>query len=423
MSFKRKIKKRKREERNLRQQRVKEQDARRVISSAGLDDVFAALPSDLQLILLRMRLPQPELVIAPSAQDFDRIDQVSIAYEFALHTRFPLYDSGELSFADVWRVLASARATVSWLVTNCHRTSFSDKERVRLESFLERVDAFLNRDGNLVQARYVLQFWSALIGLSKLDEVALWYEHLRADPNVTKKPFGIVVHAERPEMREFEIAGSVRTAFRCCLSSFVGALTQVTLSATELGLRQGTPDLPLFIQKHALIQLQERVYFQNPESFFETFESPELTPRADGTWLITYRYGGLKLGYFVCIPLLEAGCAVVRTFLLATMQGTPEADLLRTRLKLRRPDIEYLQLDDVRTFFETDLYRDPEIVAVLEECGLDHLLLLRAEFNEKCKVGFAAMFKKFIGESKFSAASSFRRVDLEDLAARSEGLV
>jgi hypothetical protein len=60
---------------------------------------------------------------------------------------------------------------------------------------------------------------------------------------------------------------------------------------------------------------------------------------------------------------------LIRTFLFLTMQGTSESDLLREKLRLRRSDIEFNQLDDVYTFLFSDLARDPELALALENAG------------------------------------------------------
>jgi hypothetical protein len=72
---------------------------------------------------------------------------------------------------------------------------------------------------------------------------------------------------------------------------------------------------------------------------------------------------------------------VIITFLFLTMTGTPESRLLREKLRLHRPDIEYLSLDRLETFLSPDILRDEELVALLEESGCGSLLnLARSHF-------------------------------------------
>jgi hypothetical protein len=80
------------------------------------------------------------------------------------------------------------------------------------------------------------------------------------------------------------------------------------------------------------------------------------------------------------------------------MQGTPESDLLRKRLRLRREDVEYNQLDDVENLLFSDLVRDPELAAVFGECGLAHLLAERpVEIDVILREGYAASLRKYLG--------------------------
>jgi hypothetical protein len=106
--------------------------------------------------------------------------------------------------------------------------------------------------------------------------------------------------------------------------------------------------------------------------------------------------GGKRVGYLVGSRLADR--VLIKTFLLLTMQGTPESQELYRRLRLRRPDIEYLGPDDIQTLATTDLVRDPEIARIFEECGCRDLLRFVTEDSwGDIRSGYANRFKAFLG--------------------------
>ncbi len=92
---------------------------------------------------------------------------------------------------------------------------------------------------------------------------------------------------------------------------------------------------------------------------------------------------------------------VVRTFLFLTMDGTPEGARLRSQLRLRRDDKEYLELDTFYAFVHSDLKQDPDLVRVLSECGCGQLfeVPMGASVDEEMK-GYAAEVRKFLRMEK-----------------------
>jgi hypothetical protein len=104
------------------------------------------------------------------------------------------------------------------------------------------------------------------------------------------------------------------------------------------------------------------------------------------------------MGYFSCLRLGET--VLIRTFLFLTMQGTPEARLLRKRLRLSRSDIEYNELDDFKTFLLSDIKLDPVLVQLFEECGCGHLFDFRnPELREEIvRKGIAESLRRFLGK-------------------------
>jgi hypothetical protein len=77
----------------------------------------------------------------------------------------------------------------------------------------------------------------------------------------------------------------------------------------------------------------------------------------------------------------KGGLVAVRTFKFLTMENTPEARLLRERLRLTRRDVDWLGLHELAAFTQTDLCDDPVLRPLMEACGCGHLFAL-AEAGE-----------------------------------------
>ncbi len=178
-----------------------------------------------------------------------------------------------------------------------------------------------------------------------------------------------------------------------------GDVDWVEWDARALGLG-GSQRLPVYIQSHALHQIRHRLAIKPDHlvdyTLWQSLDEPVLTPLSGNAYLVEYRILQHKLGYLVAEVLGDV--VLVRTFLLVTMQGTPEGSEFSRRLRLRRPDIEYLELDHLGTLIATDLARDPEIAGLLRECGCGGAL----DFAPNIQVtaileGYAARFRGHMG--------------------------
>jgi hypothetical protein len=89
---------------------------------------------------------------------------------------------------------------------------------------------------------------------------------------------------------------------------------------------------------------------------------------------------------------------VTNTFLFLTMQGTPEANALYERLRLKRPDITQHELDSLQTYLLTDIQKDQELIKVFESCGCGHLLkMARPETEPEWVSGNARDLREYLG--------------------------
>ena len=88
--------------------------------------------------------------------------------------------------------------------------------------------------------------------------------------------------------------------------------------------------------------------------------------------------------------------ALIQTFLFITMDGTPEGAEFWRRLRLSGADRAYLGLDDLRTYAESDLKSDPELVRILSDCGCGHLFdVAKGACPEQ--PGYARLLRSYLG--------------------------
>ncbi len=204
----------------------------------------------------------------------------------------------------------------------------------------------------------------------------------------------------------------------------------IDLDASLIQPSPTTQKLPVLVQAHALERLHERMRFwpttmtPEPVNFFGHFqnalavsiEKPRIARQKGNEFLIEYHAGGYKTGYLVAE--LAGNRVIIKTFLLCGMEGTPEGDQLKRRLKLSRGQMEWLYLDHLDQWVNSDLTHDPAIRALLEKCGLTDLLRCADEKGWRTAPGLADTFHKFVGDTQLKRAQAyFGLSDAETAAA------
>ncbi|HNW52055.1 MAG TPA: hypothetical protein PKH79_13300 [Prolixibacteraceae bacterium] len=131
-------------------------------------------------------------------------------------------------------------------------------------------------------------------------------------------------------------------------------------------------NVPVFIQSHALYRLYERMD-KLPAYFIQTFACDSLIKAdvrktAPYSFLISYRYENFKIGYFAADFIKNK--LVIRTFLLLTQEGSPEAQKFKRLTGLTRDDIEYLKITKLSTFIGSDISKNERLKSIFDEAGL-----------------------------------------------------
>ncbi len=93
------------------------------------------------------------------------------------------------------------------------------------------------------------------------------------------------------------------------------------------------------------------------------------------------------------------------------MEGTPESQLLRENRRFKRAKITYLKLDELETFFDTDLQQDSQLVQLFDECGCGHLLSFRSRNGlYTVAAGQAELVRKYLAPSILTSSNPSKRV-------------
>jgi hypothetical protein len=209
----------------------------------------------------------------------------------------------------------------------------------------------------------------------------------------------ITLASEPPQKTHVLIDGSARVAYRC--GGKVEEKFQWFVWSGEVfgnvGCQKG---FPVYIQKHALNRLHERLrpigHSSIHLSLLWSLNKPIITlGRQEDTFLVEFRLADqARVGYLVARRTSDI--VVITTFLFLTMQGTPEAEHLSELLRLRRPDIEYNKMDTLRGFINTDLAQDPDLAHILDEAGCRDLMKVTCD-DLSIRPVKAAILRQYLG--------------------------
>jgi hypothetical protein len=192
--------------------------------------------------------------------------------------------------------------------------------------------------------------------------------------------FEIGYQVVEPESIKIKVDGIVRTVYRMGCVNWSGKYVECNLQP-HLYPKAGNKPIPVYIQRHALNRLNERL-----DSFFEAYRivipadsvinATEVIKKKDDRLLIPVICQECKMGYLVCQWIPGVGILIL-TFLFITSTGTPEGAILDNLTGLSKKDKEYLMVDKISTFCMSDFNNNPELVAILEEAQLGYLTELR----------------------------------------------
>jgi len=146
----------------------------------------------------------------------------------------------------------------------------------------------------------------------------------------------------------------------------------------------GKLPIPVFIQKHAIQRLKERLDVIAPAvliiTTFNCFEHPKVT-KYKNKYYQEYRIYEHKIGYL--IGELIDGTFVIQTFLFLTNNGTPEGDKLNKNLGIKMLDKKYLAIDKLSTFMKLSDVEANEVIEILDMNILHEVRKSAAKYSGK----------------------------------------
>jgi hypothetical protein len=402
MSNKRKKKLKERRTKQKRANNLRFRRLQQALSAVGLIDSFDALPTRVQTILEKAVLPQPQLVLDPAVKELSEASEIKQWFTDRLEVK--LERSREVPFAVSLREADTVLEGLKDLFANQEtmgefETFFGQWPDVlgRFLSFRRDWETFVSGSYPYVKSCLLFYMTEKALELSKPDDKSFWFG-LSESSCSPSTPVEYVLQVLRPEQCRIRIGDETRRVFPCYSVRQFGPPSPIQWSREQIGLGECPAVMPVFFQSHAVEQWRERLPapFTRCSWWSESLAEPTVECREGKKFFVAYGIGEYRFGYFVCEVVEQI--IVIKTFLFLTMSGTPEAKKLYAKLKLKRKDIEYHKLDDLQTFYDSDLGSDPEIAAALTDCGCGHLLNKKPEERDLLfQKARAASLRKYLG--------------------------
>jgi hypothetical protein len=192
------------------------------------------------------------------------------------------------------------------------------------------------------------------------------------------------------EVRKVKINGETHSAIQTGAIRYendVPRLIPFLLSLESLHIKPppSRPELPVYIQQHALDRMKERIgtvipcFYKN--ILVNAIIKKQLIPISGNKLLITCFAENLKIGYFVAE--IVHNIILIRTFLLLTNGGTPEGDRLSKLTGLETDDRKYLSIDTLQGLANSDIEQNKAICELFHKAGCGSILELCKKINSE----------------------------------------
>lgn len=279
-----------------------------------------------------------------------------------------------ISFYDVWMYLEPLHVFARNLV----------EHQLDKKKFLSLLPKLLTEYDEFRDRLYDLIFASAEIMLHRFFLYypgTLYYDVKKESKNVDGFPrwdTRFEFHVKNYEKETIFIQNEKRNAYKLVLWSKRFGFYNI-----EVEIRHFIPDsefgsikIQVYITGHVLCRLDERLklYYDHRLviGILAAFHTPEITNIGHDNYLIAYYIDKIKVGYF--FATLSEAKLLVRTFLFITNNGTPEGDKLAEMLNLEKLDKQYLKIDSLDTFMDSDIGKNSKVRECFEKAGCGHII-------------------------------------------------
>ncbi|ETZ19240.1 hypothetical protein [Pedobacter sp. V48] len=187
----------------------------------------------------------------------------------------------------------------------------------------------------------------------------------------------VVVRLVRSKATSIKLDGTKREAIPLQWPDYQGKVMPVCIDPALLGLGNSLSLSPVYIQRHGLRRLSERIGIVSGVvhlALVDCFKKDEKIKflRQGGSSLVEFSLYEQKLGYLVC--LVHEHMIVIRTFLFITNDGTPEGKKLSELTRVQLLDKQYLGIDTLAGFIKFRVAEDPILKGIFLEADCESLL-------------------------------------------------
>jgi hypothetical protein len=361
----------------------------RVLKMLDIEDTSAPIPESLRDEFVKRVGPAIEVIASEKSAGDAIVEAVRREIETIVDRPIPLELDGRritLALGDFYRGYVAVSDLLEMLLDYLQRTKIT-RPSAAVPGFREacvRAQYFADRHLPQCLGRLVYQLHRVVEAHLRYDQHIVWYR-IERNPRYPGRDAYRIVVGRRPQAPHYlHVDGRRRKCYPCEVPDLRNGLTPLTWKPSELGVGDSGEEIPVYISDHAIARLYERIplapHFDVHHRILRTaLELARIHPSSrEGEFLVEAGDPGRKVGYFVVAATPDY--IYVKTFLLLTMQGTPEAQRLRIKAGLSRRDIIAFKLDNLFTLAGSDIGEDAELRAMLVDCGCGHLLeLFRAE--------------------------------------------
>ncbi|HEX2955641.1 MAG TPA: hypothetical protein VHO70_02345 [Chitinispirillaceae bacterium] len=377
---------------------------KRVLIALNIDPaLFRQLPDDLKKKFLQRRTRSVRLVVSDGIKPSRRVlDHMRFTISgWLAEVKAPVLPGyGEVTLEDYY----TAGLT---LFFHFYNEKNLRKEEIRIRQILfPLIDPFIH-DNNPPLKIFDLLLQALGSMHSRINQSFFYLNHLPyswGSGPTYRISSSAILYQQKAEIRNVFSDGNARPAYRVGWPIVKRGVNWLKLSARNLGIDSSFADLRMdvYAQSHVFIRLRERLNTLYPHEshlmLFTSFLVMEQTPAVyKNSILIPAIHSDVRMGYFP-IEIVD-GMILVKTFLFITNSGTPEGDRLDKELHTGKLEKEFLNIDKLSTFVNTDLPKDPKIREIFEKVGLGALCTLNPKkFTRIDKVwtGYAADFMKYM---------------------------
>ncbi|MDR3118738.1 MAG: hypothetical protein LBU44_04865 [Mediterranea sp.] len=163
-------------------------------------------------------------------------------------------------------------------------------------------------------------------------------------------------------------------------------LAPFSMRPSQLGVKAGKDEkpLPVFILKHALERLKERLSCitvgLSEAHIVSSMLKGNICYTPEGSLLVEYYILDKKAGYFIVD--VDERAILIRTFLFLTNASTPEGENLRKYIGLQKDDVKFLNIDRLAPLIESDFLKDEELCTLFMKAGCESLIELCGTLKE-----------------------------------------